>query len=214
MPDQVPDDVKHERIERLVERRPAGRARRATGTRVGRVEEVLVEGPEPDGRFAPARAHAPQHDRQLRRDERARRASSTSASRTRPRRRFEASSWQPLQRSRDLLWDGLLNVRDLGGHPTEDGGETRLRLDHPRRQRPPAERRGWAALVDYGVADDRRPADERRARGRPARRAARRGPAHPVLRDRHGRTGKRSRPGSTRPPGRRRTCRRRRARST
>ena len=29
-----------------------------------------------------------------------------------------------MQRSRELLWDGLLNVRDLGGHPTEDGGET------------------------------------------------------------------------------------------
>ena len=44
MPDQVPDDVKHERIERLVElvqRVAAGR----NAERVGRVEEVLVEGP-------------------------------------------------------------------------------------------------------------------------------------------------------------------------
>jgi tRNA-2-methylthio-N6-dimethylallyladenosine synthase len=44
LPDQVPDEVKHERLERLVEvvQRIAA-ARNAE--RVGRVEEVLVEGP-------------------------------------------------------------------------------------------------------------------------------------------------------------------------
>jgi tRNA-2-methylthio-N6-dimethylallyladenosine synthase len=44
MPDQVPDAVKHERIERLVDvvQQVAGRRNRE---RVGRVEEVLVEGP-------------------------------------------------------------------------------------------------------------------------------------------------------------------------
>jgi protein-tyrosine phosphatase len=56
-----------------------------------------------------------------------------------------------LQRSRDLLWDGLLNVRDLGGHPTEDGDETRydsiIRADSVRQ----LSDQGWAALVDYGV---------------------------------------------------------------
>jgi protein-tyrosine phosphatase len=56
-----------------------------------------------------------------------------------------------LQRSRDLLWDGLLNVRDLGGHPTDDGGETRydsiIRADSVRQ----LSDQGWAALVDYGV---------------------------------------------------------------
>jgi len=56
-----------------------------------------------------------------------------------------------LQRSRDLLWDGLLNVRDLGGHPTEDGGETRydsiIRADSVRQ----LSDQGWAALVDYGI---------------------------------------------------------------
>jgi protein tyrosine/serine phosphatase len=31
-----------------------------------------------------------------------------------------------LPRSRDLVWDGCLNVRDLGGLPTADGGETRF----------------------------------------------------------------------------------------
>jgi len=56
-----------------------------------------------------------------------------------------------LQRSRDLVWDGLLNVRDLGGHPTEDGGETRfgsiVRADSVRQ----LSDEGWEALVDYGV---------------------------------------------------------------
>src|SRR2546428_9820957 len=52
---------------------------------------------------------------------------------------------------RVLAWDGCVNVRDLGGLPTEDGGHTRFRAvvradsirgltDH-----------GWRALVDYGV---------------------------------------------------------------
>jgi tRNA-2-methylthio-N6-dimethylallyladenosine synthase len=44
MPDQVPDDVKHERIERLVEVVQAV-AHERNAERVGRVEEVLVEGP-------------------------------------------------------------------------------------------------------------------------------------------------------------------------
>jgi protein-tyrosine phosphatase len=54
-------------------------------------------------------------------------------------------------RSRDLVWDGCLNVRDLGGHPTEDGGETRfgvyVRADNVERLTDT----GWRALVDYGV---------------------------------------------------------------
>jgi protein-tyrosine phosphatase len=54
-------------------------------------------------------------------------------------------------RSRDLVWDGLLNVRDLGGHPTEDGGQTRfgvfVRADNLER----LSEAGWRALVDYGV---------------------------------------------------------------
>jgi tRNA-2-methylthio-N6-dimethylallyladenosine synthase len=40
----VPDDVKHERLERLVELVQRGAAERNAG-RVGRLEEVLVEGP-------------------------------------------------------------------------------------------------------------------------------------------------------------------------
>jgi protein-tyrosine phosphatase len=56
-----------------------------------------------------------------------------------------------LLRSRDLVWDGLLNVRDLGGHATEDGGETRfgeiVRADTVRR----LSDEGWQALIDYGI---------------------------------------------------------------
>jgi protein-tyrosine phosphatase len=53
--------------------------------------------------------------------------------------------------TRTLAWEGLLNVRDLGGHPTADGGETRwgavVRADNVRR----LTEAGWQALVDYGV---------------------------------------------------------------
>jgi hypothetical protein len=52
---------------------------------------------------------------------------------------------------RRLDWDGCLNVRDLGGHPTEDGGETRMgavvRADSVRRLTDA----GWQSLVEYGV---------------------------------------------------------------
>jgi protein-tyrosine phosphatase len=68
-------------------------------------------------------------------------------------------------RSRDLVWDGLLNVRDLGGHPTEDGGSTHfgvyVRADNLERLTDA----GWLALVDYGVHTviDLRLAEERGA---------------------------------------------------
>lgn len=56
-----------------------------------------------------------------------------------------------MRRSRDLLWDGCVNVRDLGGHPTEDGGETTfgavVRADSVRG----LSDEGWEALVSYGV---------------------------------------------------------------
>jgi protein-tyrosine phosphatase len=56
-----------------------------------------------------------------------------------------------LRRSRDLDWDGCLNVRDLGGHPTTDGGETSfgavVRADSVRQ----LTGAGWRAAVDYGV---------------------------------------------------------------
>jgi protein-tyrosine phosphatase len=56
-----------------------------------------------------------------------------------------------LPRSHNLNWGGCLNVRDLGGHPTRDGGETRfgsvIRADSVRQ----LTERGWAAAVEYGV---------------------------------------------------------------
>lgn len=54
-------------------------------------------------------------------------------------------------RERHLVWDGCLNVRDLGGHPTEDGGSTRygtvIRADCVRQLTD----RGWQEVVSYGV---------------------------------------------------------------
>jgi protein-tyrosine phosphatase len=52
---------------------------------------------------------------------------------------------------RELAWDGVLNARDLGGHRTDDGAETRygsiVRADSIRRLTDA----GWAALLEYGV---------------------------------------------------------------
>ena len=52
---------------------------------------------------------------------------------------------------RDLDWEGCLNVRDLGGHPTQDGGETRygrvVRADSVRQLTDA----GWRAVADYGI---------------------------------------------------------------
>jgi protein tyrosine/serine phosphatase len=53
--------------------------------------------------------------------------------------------------TRVLTWEGCVNVRDLGGLPTEDGGETRrgavVRADNVRR----LSDAGWQALVDHGM---------------------------------------------------------------
>lgn len=52
---------------------------------------------------------------------------------------------------RALAWDGCLNVRDLGGHRTDDGKATQLgrvvRADSVRRLTDA----GWAALAEYGI---------------------------------------------------------------
>jgi protein-tyrosine phosphatase len=64
-----------------------------------------------------------------------------------------------------LAWEGCLNVRDVGGHPTEDGAVTRdgvvVRADALGR----LSDAGWQALVDYGIARivDLRLHDEREA---------------------------------------------------
>jgi protein tyrosine/serine phosphatase len=53
--------------------------------------------------------------------------------------------------TRELVWDGCLNVRDLGGHRASDGRETRfsavVRADSVRRLTD----EGWEALLDYGI---------------------------------------------------------------
>jgi protein-tyrosine phosphatase len=53
--------------------------------------------------------------------------------------------------ARTLVWDGCVNVRDLGGIPTEDGGVTRngavIRSDNVGALTPA----GWQALEDHGV---------------------------------------------------------------
>jgi protein-tyrosine phosphatase len=55
-------------------------------------------------------------------------------------------------RSRELVWDGCVNVRDLGGLPTEDGAVTRfgavVRADSVRQ----LSEAGWEALTGYGVS--------------------------------------------------------------
>jgi protein-tyrosine phosphatase len=54
--------------------------------------------------------------------------------------------------NRTLTWDGCVNIRDLGGHPTEDGRTTRfgavVRADSVRH----LSDAGWEALLDYGVS--------------------------------------------------------------
>jgi hypothetical protein len=55
------------------------------------------------------------------------------------------------RRRRDLQWEGCLNVRDLGGLPTDNQGETRygsiVRADSVRQLTDA----GWQAAADYGV---------------------------------------------------------------
>ena len=69
----------------------------------------------------------------------------------------------PQLQPRDLAWDGCLNVRELGGLPTQDGGRTRfgvvVRADSVRQLSDD----GWQALVDHGVRTvvDLRGHDER-----------------------------------------------------
>jgi protein-tyrosine phosphatase len=52
---------------------------------------------------------------------------------------------------RDLIWDGCLNVRDLGGHPTRDGGETRFGAIVRSDSVGQLSEAGWEALVKHGV---------------------------------------------------------------
>ena len=55
---------------------------------------------------------------------------------------------------RDLVWDGCSNVRDLGGHPTEDGGSTRFGAVVRADRRAPLTDAGWEALHADGGGRD------------------------------------------------------------
>jgi protein-tyrosine phosphatase len=55
------------------------------------------------------------------------------------------------RRSRELTWDGCLNVRDLGGHGTTDGGETRYGAIVRADSLDQLTEDGWQAVVDYGI---------------------------------------------------------------
>jgi protein-tyrosine phosphatase len=61
-------------------------------------------------------------------------------------------SREPEMDGRELRWDGCLNIRDLGGLPTETGGHTRrgviLRADSIRKLTDA----GWDAMLGYGVS--------------------------------------------------------------
>ena len=54
--------------------------------------------------------------------------------------------------ARDLVWDGCSNVRDLGGHSTEDGERTRFGAVVRSDSRAHLTDTGWEALLAYGVS--------------------------------------------------------------
>lgn len=54
--------------------------------------------------------------------------------------------------ARDLVWDGCSNVRDLGGHATAEGGETRFGAVVRSDSRAHLTDAGWEALLGYGVS--------------------------------------------------------------
>ena len=56
-----------------------------------------------------------------------------------------------MSRERVLLWDGCVNVRDLGGLPLERGGETRFDVLVRADSLDGLTDGGWAALAAYGV---------------------------------------------------------------
>jgi protein-tyrosine phosphatase len=53
---------------------------------------------------------------------------------------------------RALSWDGCCNVRDLGGLPIEDGGETRFRVVVRADDVSLLSPTGWESLAGYGIA--------------------------------------------------------------
>src|SRR5205814_817685 len=80
-----------------------------------------------------------------------------------------------LTRDRILVWDGCVNVRDLGGLPLEGGGETNFGVLVRADSIGTLTEAGWAALQDYGVTTavdlrgEHELEDPARARQRPIR---------------------------------------------
>ena len=160
--------------------RPAHRAERGTQERVGRVEEVLVEGPS---RTDPTLLRG-----------RTRRnttvnfagASAPGRPRRRPDRRRDVDDPQGHRAGRRCsvvaTSSGTAAQRPRPRRPSDRGRRRdAVRRGRPRRQRPPAERRGLEGARRLRREDRRRPAHERGARGRPAGRAAGRGLHVPFL---------------------------------
>ena len=58
----------------------------------------------------------------------------------------------PATPDRVLRWDGCVNVRDLGGLPLADGGETAYRIVVRADALPWLTEAGRHALVSYGVS--------------------------------------------------------------
>ena len=56
-----------------------------------------------------------------------------------------------MSRDRVLVWDGCVNVRDLGGLPLDGGGETRFGVVVRADSIAGLTGTGWEALSDYGV---------------------------------------------------------------
>lgn len=53
--------------------------------------------------------------------------------------------------ARVLAWDGCVNVRDIGGLPTDDGGEIQSRVVVRADSIRGLTDTGWQALLDYGI---------------------------------------------------------------
>ena len=79
---------------------------------------------------------------------RSRRRTSTTSSGSRTGTDAKA----PATPERVLRWDGCVNVRDLGGLPLADGGETACRVVVRADSLPSLTEAGRQALVDYGVS--------------------------------------------------------------
>ena len=166
MGDQVPEEVKRDRIERLIEVVQQV-AHERNQVRIGRAEEVLVEGPS---RTDPALLRGRTRRNTTVNFRRHGVAGSSCTSRSTPRRprRSRAPSSQQLPRSRSGL--GRAAERPRPRRPSDRGRRRdTLGLGRTRGQRPPADGRGLAGGRRLRRAHDRRSAsDEELAEDPPA----------------------------------------------